>query len=60
MGDDLVQRDFTADGLDEKWLTDVTEHWTGEGKLYMCAIKDGWFQRASATVLQSYRLGYQN
>ncbi len=22
------------------WLTDITEHWTGEGKLYLCAIKD--------------------
>lgn len=40
MGDDLVQKDFTADGLDEKWLVDITEHWTGEGKLYMCAFKD--------------------
>ncbi|MBL3698310.1 IS3 family transposase [Leucobacter luti] len=40
VGDDLVERDFTADALDEKWLTDITEHWTGEGKLYLCAIKD--------------------
>lgn len=40
MGDDLVQRDFTADELDQKWLTDITEHWTGEGKLYLCALKD--------------------
>jgi len=30
VGDDLVNRDFTADGLDEKWLTDITEHWTGQ------------------------------
>ena len=22
------------------WLTDITEHWTDEGKLYLCAIKD--------------------
>ena len=22
------------------WLTDITEHPTGEGKLYLCAIKD--------------------
>ena len=22
------------------WLTDITEHWTGEGKLYLCAVKD--------------------
>ncbi|UOQ56388.1 IS3 family transposase [Leucobacter allii] len=40
VGDDLVQREFTADRLDEKWLVDITEHWTGEGKLYMCAFKD--------------------
>lgn len=40
VGDDLVERDFTASGLDEKWLVDITEHPTGEGKLYMCAFKD--------------------
>ena len=38
--DDLVERDFTATRLDELWLTDITEHRTGEGKLYLCAIKD--------------------
>lgn len=38
--DDLVQRDFTAEGPNQLWLTDITEHWTGEGKLYLCAIKD--------------------
>lgn len=38
--DDLVERDFTADRPNELWLTDITEHATGEGKLYMCAVKD--------------------
>lgn len=38
--DDLVQRDFTAPRPDMLWLTDITEHRTREGKLYMCAIKD--------------------
>ncbi|MCO1657119.1 IS3 family transposase [Pseudonocardia humida] len=38
--DDLVQRRFTADKLNDLWLTDITEHATGEGKLYVCAIKD--------------------
>jgi len=38
--DDLLQRDFTATALNSKWLTDITEHPTGEGKLYLCAIKD--------------------
>lgn len=38
--DDLVNRDFTASRPDETWLTDITEHPTGEGKVYCCAIKD--------------------
>jgi len=38
--DDLVQRNFTAADLDQVWLTDITEHPTVEGKLYVCSIKD--------------------
>jgi transposase InsO family protein len=38
--DDLVQRRFTASSLDAVWLTDITEHSTLEGKLYICSIKD--------------------
>jgi putative transposase len=43
--DDLVKRDFTADGPNRLWLADITEHRTGEGKLYLCAIKDVWSNR---------------
>lgn len=38
--DDLVKREFVAFEQDEIWLTDITEHWTAEGKLYACVIKD--------------------
>lgn len=38
--DDLVRHDFTATGPNRLWLTDITEHVTGEGKLHLCAIKD--------------------
>jgi putative transposase len=38
--EDLVQRRFTAETPNRLWLTDITEHHTGEGKLYLCAIKD--------------------
>lgn len=31
---------FTADAPNYLWLTDITEHKTAEGKLYLCAIKD--------------------
>lgn len=38
--DDLVQRVFTAEAPNQIWVGDITEHWTDEGKLYCCAIKD--------------------
>ena len=38
--DDLVRRNFTADAPNTVWVADLTEHRTGEGKLYLCAIKD--------------------
>lgn len=31
---------FTANAPNALWLADITEHWTDEGKLYCCAIKD--------------------
>ena len=38
--DDLVLRNFTAHAPNAVWVTDITEHPTGEGKLYCCLIKD--------------------
>jgi len=43
--DDLVNRDFTASAPNELWLTDITEHPTAEGKVYLCAIKDVYSNR---------------
>jgi len=43
--DDLVEREFTAQAPNQLWLADITEHWTGEGKLYPCAIKDVYSNR---------------
>ena len=43
--DDLVKRVFTAERPNELWLTDITEHWTDEGKLYLCAVKDLYSNR---------------
>ncbi len=48
--DDRVRRAFTAPDLDRLWLTDITEHPTagiqaGEGKLYLCAVKDACSRR---------------
>jgi putative transposase len=38
--DDLVNRVFTAEKPDQLWFSDITEHPTLEGKLYLCAVKD--------------------
>ena len=51
---DLVEHDFTATSPNRLWLTDITEHPTGEGKIHLCAIKDVFSNRdrgllASAT-----------
>lgn len=42
---DWVQRVFTAPRPNMVWLTDITEHPTREGKLYLCAIKDVFSNR---------------
>jgi transposase InsO family protein len=43
--DDRVLRRFTAQRPNELWLTDITEHPTAEGKLYLCAVKDACSNR---------------
>lgn len=43
--DDLVRREFRADRVNELWFTDITEHPTAEGKLYLCAVKDACSNR---------------
>ncbi|GAB3399436.1 hypothetical protein GCM10027569_01410 [Flindersiella endophytica] len=36
--DDLVRQVFTASAPNKLWLTDITEHPTGQGRLYPCPI----------------------
>jgi len=52
--DDLVQREFIAFEQDELWLTDITEHWTDEGKLYACIIKDVFSNRIVGWSIASH------
>jgi transposase InsO family protein len=37
--------DFSAEAPNRLWLADITVHATGEGKLYLCAIKDAFSNR---------------
>lgn len=43
--DDLVQRDFTADGPNQLWLTDITEHWTGRISAVVATLSSVGFGR---------------
>ena len=43
--DDRVRRDFTAPAPNRLWLTDITEHATGEGKHSLRAAKDAYSGR---------------
>lgn len=43
--DDHVGRDFTAAAPNLLWLTDISEHHTVEGQLYLCAVKDVFSDR---------------
>ncbi|MFN2638227.1 MAG: IS3 family transposase [Gemmatimonadaceae bacterium] len=43
--DDLVRREFGANASNELWFTDISEHPTAEGKLYLCAVKDAFSGR---------------
>lgn len=36
----VTRHEFVADHANEVWLSDITEHWTAEGKLYLCAVND--------------------
>jgi len=43
--DDRLNRAFLAGRPNQIWLTDISEHPTAEGKVYLCAIKDTWSNR---------------
>ena len=40
-----IRHHFSAKAPNQVWLTDITEHRTREGKLYLCAVKDVFSNR---------------
>jgi putative transposase len=52
--DDLVQRRFVADQPDRLWLTDITEHPTREGKVYLAAVLDVYARRIVGWALADH------
>jgi putative transposase len=50
--DDRVRRDFSSTVINQLWFTDITEHPTSEGKLYLCSLMD-----ACSLRLVGYSIG---
>jgi putative transposase len=50
---DLVNRDFAATGPNRKWLTDITEHHTREGKVYCAVVLDVYSRRVVGWSIDS-------
>ncbi len=45
--EDLVKRNFNPSEPDRLWVMDVTEHPTGEGKVYLAVVLDAWSRRVA-------------
>lgn len=43
--DDLVRRQFHADGPDRCWFTDITQHRATDGWAYCCAVMGAWSRK---------------
>jgi len=51
---DLVGRDFSADRPDARWVGDMTEIPTGEGKLYLATTEDLFSRRMVGFALSEH------
>lgn len=51
---DLVDRDFSADGPDQLWVSDITYVPTGEGFLYLAVVLDAWSRRIVGWAIESH------
>jgi putative transposase len=50
--EDRVRREFSSPVINQLWFTDITEHPTSEGKLYLCSLMD-----ACSLRLVGYSIG---
>src|SRR5215469_11543005 len=49
----LLERDFTADAPNKKWMTDMTFIATGEGWLYLAGVLDAYSRRLVGWAMES-------
>lgn len=71
VSENLLQRDFNAQYLGEKWVSDITYVRTGQGWLYLTVVMDladrkiiGWSMdnsmSASSTVVNAWKMAVKN
>lgn len=71
LAENLLNRDFSADTLGQKWVSDITYIKTGEGWLYLTMIMDladrkivGWSlsqtMKSSDTILSAWKMAVGN
>ncbi len=53
--ENLVKRQFVADGPDKLWVTDITEHSTRTGKVYCAAVVDVFSRRVGWAIADHIR-----
>lgn len=51
----LLKRDFSADGPNEKWVGDIVGIWTDEGWLYLAALLDTYSRLIVGWAMSIYR-----
>lgn len=51
----LLQRDFSAEAPNEKWVGDIVGLWTGEGWLYLAALLDTFSRFIVGWAMSCYR-----
>jgi len=71
VNENLLMRDFSTNGIGEKWVSDITYIRTGEGWLYLTTIMDladrkivGWSMdssmTASSTIVSAWKMAVRN
>lgn len=53
IADNVLDRQFTADAPNQKWVADFTYIWTAEGWLYVAVVLDLYSRRAVGWSMQS-------